>query len=120
MAVVEPSLQTHKDITVEKAEGGNAYTVAELFAKRKELDNKDIILKGEVVKVTARIMNKNWLHIQDGTGSAQEGTNDMVVTTMDLPSVGDTVTIKGVLFSDKDFGSGYKYNAIVEFGQVSK
>ncbi len=111
---------TQKDINVEKADGGNAYTVAELFEKRKELDNKDIVLKGEVVKVTARIMNKNWLHIQDGTGSAQEGTNDMVVTTMDLPSVGDTVTIKGVLFSDKDFGSGYKYNAIIEFGQVSK
>ncbi len=111
---------TQKDITVEKAEGGNAYTVAELFEKRKELDNQDIVLKGKVVKVTARIMNKNWLHIQDGTGSAQEGTNDMVVTTMDLPSVGDTVTIKGVLFADKDFGSGYKYNAIVEFGQVSK
>jgi hypothetical protein len=114
----KPSAQ--EDIKVEKADGGNAYTVAELFKKRKELDNKDIILKGKVVKVTARIMNKNWLHIQDGTGSAQDGDNDMVVTTMDLPSVGDTVTIKGVLFSDKDFGSGYKYNAIVEFGQVSK
>ncbi|MCR4289690.1 MAG: DNA-binding protein [Candidatus Scalindua sp.] len=110
---------TQEDIKVEKADGGNAYTVAELFKKRKELDNKDIILKGKVVKVTARIMNKNWLHIQDGTGNANDGTNDMVVTTMDLPSVGDTVTIKGVLFSDKDFGSGYKYNAIVEFGQVS-
>ncbi|MBT3880496.1 MAG: DNA-binding protein [Candidatus Scalindua sp.] len=114
----KPSAQ--KEIKVAKAGGGNAYTVSELFEKRKELDNKDIILKGEVVKVTARIMNKNWLHIQDGTGSAQDGTNDMVVTTMDLPSVGDTVTIKGVLFCDKDFGSGYKYNAIVEFGQVSK
>lgn len=114
----KPSIQ--KDINVEKAEGGNAYTVAELFEKRKELDNKDIVLKGEVIKVTPRIMNKNWLHIQDGTGSAQDGNNDIVVTTMDLPSVGDTVTIKGVLFSDKDFGSGYKYNAIVEFGQVSK
>ncbi len=113
-----PTIQ--KDVKVEKAEGSNAYTVAELFEKRKELDNKDIVLKGEVVKVTERIMNKNWLHIQDGSGSAQEGTNDMVVTTMDLPSVGDTVTIKGVLFSDKDFGSGYKYNAIIEFGQVSK
>ncbi len=113
----KPSAQ--KDIKVEKADGGNAYTVAELFKRRKELDNKDIILKGEVVKVTARIMNKNWLHVQDGTGNAQDGTNDMVVTTKDLPSVGDTVTIKGVLFSDKDFGSGYKYNAIVEFGQVS-
>ena len=110
---------TQEDIKVEKADGGNAYTVAELFKKRKELDNKDIVLKGKVVKVTARIMNKNWLHIQDGTGNVDDGTNDMVVTTMDLPSVGDTVTIKGVLFSDKDFGSGYKYNAIVEFGQVS-
>ncbi len=108
------------DIKSEKAAGENAYTVAELFEKRKELDNKDIVLKGEVVKVTARIMNKNWLHIQDGTGSAQDGTNDMVVTTMDLPSVGDNVTIKGVLFSDKDFGSGYRYDAIVEFGQVSE
>lgn len=111
---------THNDIKVEKADGANSYTVSELFAKRKELDNKDIVLKGEVVKVTPRIMNKNWLHIQDGSGSAENGDNDMVVTTMDLPSVGDTVTIKGVLFADKDFGSGYKYNAIVEFGQVSK
>ncbi len=109
-----------ENIKSEKATGENAYTVAELFEKRKELDNKDIVLKGEVVKVTARIMNKNWLHIQDGTGSAQDGTNDMVVTTMDLPSVGDNVTVKGVLFSDKDFGSGYRYDAIVEFGQVSE
>ena len=109
-----------ENIKSEKATGENAYTVAELFEKRKELDNKDIVLKGEVVKVTARIMNKNWLHIQDGTGSAQNGNNDIVVTTMDLPSVGDNVTVKGVLFSDKDFGSGYRYDAIVEFGQVSE
>ncbi len=114
----KPAVQ--KDVKVEKAEGGNAYTVSELFEKRTELDNQDVVLKGEVVKVTAQIMGKNWLHIQDGSGSAQNGDNDMVVTTMDLPSVGDTVTIKGVLFADKDFGSGYKYNAIIEFGQVSK
>ncbi|MBS1258214.1 MAG: hypothetical protein MAG551_01267 [Candidatus Scalindua arabica] len=111
--------EAKENLNVEKATGENSYTVAELFEKRKELDNKDIVLRGEVVKVTERIMNKNWLHIQDGTGSAQEGNNDMVVTTMDLPSVGDTVTVKGVLFSDKDFGSGYRYDAIVEFGQVS-
>ncbi len=112
--------EVKKDINVEKASGGNAYTVAELFEKRSELDNKDIVLKGEVVKVTAQIMGKNWLHVQDGTGNPQEGTNDIVVTTMDLPSVGDTVTVKGVLFSDKDFGSGYKYNAIIEQALVTK
>ena len=109
-----------ENINVEKATGENAYTVAELFEKRKELDNQDIVLKGEVVKVTPQIMRKNWLHIQDGTGDPQTGTNDIVVTTMDLPSVGEIVTVKGVLFSDKDFGSGYRYDAIVEFGQVSK
>lgn len=113
-----PTIQ--KDINVDKAEGGNAYKVSELFDKRLELDNKDVVLKGEVVKVTAQIMGKNWLHIQDGSGSVQNGDNDMVVTTMDLPSVGDIVTIKGVLFADKDFGSGYKYNAIIEFGQITK
>ncbi|MFQ5686003.1 MAG: DNA-binding protein [Candidatus Scalindua sp.] len=109
-----------ENIKVEKATGDNAYTVAELFEKRKELDNKDIVLRGEVVKVTPQIMQKNWLHIQDGSGDPQAGTNDIVVTTMDLPTVGDTVTVKGVLFSDKDFGSGYRYDAIVEFGQVSE
>jgi len=109
-----------ENINVEKAAVENSYTVAELFEKRKELDNKDIVIKGEVVKVTAQIMGRNWLHIQDGTGSAQDGNNDIVVTTMDLPAVGDVVTIKGVLFSDKDFGSGYRYNAIVEYGQVSE
>lgn len=109
-----------ENIKSDKATGENSYTVAELFEKRKELDNQDIVLRGEVVKVTPQIMQKNWLHIQDGTGSAQDGNNDMVVTTMDLPSVGDTVTIKGVLFSDKDFGSGYRYDAIVEYGQVSE
>jgi hypothetical protein len=114
----EPAAKAN--IKTEKAAGENAYTVAELFEKRAELDNKDIILRGEVVKVTAQIMNKNWLHIQDGTGDPQTGTNDIVVTTMDLPSVGDIVTVKGVLFSDKDFGSGYRYDAIVEFGQVTK
>ncbi len=109
-----------ENIKSEKATGENSYTVAELFEKRKELDNQDIVLRGEVVKVTPQIMQKNWLHIQDGTGDPQAGTNDIVVTTMDLPSVGDTVTVKGVLFSDKDFGSGYRYDAIVEFGQVSE
>jgi hypothetical protein len=109
-----------KDIKVDKATGSNGYTVAELFEKRAELDKKDIVVIGRVVKVSAQIMGKNWLHIQDGTGDPQKGTNDIVVTTMDLPSVGDNVTIMGILFSDKDFGSGYKYDAIVEQAHVKK
>ncbi|ODS32711.1 MAG: hypothetical protein SCARUB_02151 [Candidatus Scalindua rubra] len=47
-----------ENLKVDKATGENAYTVAELFEKRSELDNKEIVLRGEVVKATAQIMGK--------------------------------------------------------------
>jgi len=28
--------------------------------------------------------------------------------------VGDTVTVKGTIYKDKDFGAGYRYDAIME------
>jgi hypothetical protein len=111
---------SNENIKINKAMGANAYTVAELFEKRSELDKKEIVVRGQVVKVSAQIMGKNWLHIQDGTGDSQKGTNDIVATTMDLPSVGDNVTIKGILYSNKDFGSGYRYDAIIEQAHVTK
>jgi hypothetical protein len=37
-----------------------------------------------------------------------------VVTTQDVPTVGDMVTARGTLYKDKDFGAGYKYKVIVE------
>ena len=107
-----------KDIKVDKAEGPNAYTVAELHAKSGELNEKSIVIKGEVVKVSQAILNKNWIHIQDGSGSASDGTNKIIVTSQDLPSVGDVVTATGTLYKDKDFGMGYFYAVIVEEGSI--
>jgi hypothetical protein len=104
-------------IQVEKAKGQNAYTVGEIFAKSGELDKKPVTVRGKVVKVSLGIMGKNWVHLQDGSGDAGKGTNDLVVTSAkDAPKVGDVVTASGTLFKDKDFGSGYKYTAIVEEG----
>ena len=105
-------------IKVEKADGPNAYTVAELHAKRGELDTKSVVLKGQVVKVSQAILGKNWIHIQDGSGSASDGTNDMIVTSQDIPSVGDIVTAKGTLHKDKDFGMGYFYGVIIEEASI--
>ncbi len=109
-----------KKITVEKAYGPNAYTVAELHEKSAALDKKNIVVKGQVVKVSQGIMGKNWVHIQDGSGDASKGSNNIVATTQDLPSVGDIVTAKGTLYKDKDFGSGYKYAVIVEEASIKK
>lgn len=109
-----------KKVKVEKASGPNAYTVAELFEKSASLDKKNVVVKGQVVKVSQGIMGKNWVHIEDGSGDASKGSNKIIATTQDLPSVGDTVTAKGTLYKDKDFGSGYKYAVIVEEASVKK
>ena len=107
-------------IQVEKATGLNAYTIADLYEKRNELDKKSVSVRGKVVKVSSGIMARNWLHIQDGTGTQKDGNNDIVVTSKDLPAVGDIVTADGTLYKDKDFGSGYKYDVIVEEASVKK
>jgi len=111
---------TTESIKVEKATGMNAYTVAEIFGKRTELDKKNVVVSGKVVKVSAGIMGKNWLHIQDGSGNAKDGNNDLVVTSQDISKVGDVVTANGTLYKDKDFGSGYKYDVIVEEASIKK
>jgi hypothetical protein len=109
-----------KAIKVEKATGSNAYTVAEIYAKRPELDKKTVAVKGKVVKVSQGIMGKNWIHIQDGSGDQQQGTHNLVATTLDLSAVGDIVTITGTLAKDRDFGAGYLYKAIIEDAKVQK
>ncbi len=93
-------------------------TIAELWAKRKELSGKAIVVRGQVVKVNNQVMGANWFHLQDGSGTAKDGTNDLTVTTSATVNVGDIVTISGTLATDKDFGSGYAYDAIVEKATV--
>ena len=104
------------DVRVEKAAGG--MTVAEVWAGRTKLDKNEVVVRGKVVKFRPAIMGTNWMHIQDGTGSAATGDNDLTVTTSEVVAQGDTVTIKGTLAADKDFGAGYKYAVIVEKAAV--
>jgi hypothetical protein len=127
MPIVEPSVGSKaaasamgKDVKVEKAKGANAYTVGELHEKRAALDQKTVLVKGKVVKVSKQIMGKNWVHLQDGSGDATKGSHNLVVTTSQVPAVGDVVTFKGTVFSDKDFGAGYKYQVIIENATITK
>jgi len=105
---------------VKKAEGPDSYTVAELYEKQSELDKKTIVLSGTVVKFSAAIMGKNWIHIQDGSGDVSKGTNDLLVTSQETLAIGNTVTLKGTFSKDRDFGSGYKYAVIIEDASVIK
>lgn len=100
---------------IEKAAGGQ--TVAECFVDAANLKGKDVKVRGKVVKFTPNIMGKNWLHIQDGTGT--EGMHDLTVTTAATAKVGDTVLVEGLLAVDKDFGAGYRYPVIIEDAKVT-
>lgn len=113
------SIVPFADLKVDKAEGENAQTVGDLFANRQDLNAKTVTIKGQVVKISKNIMGKNWIHIQDGSGDPMSNTHDLVVTTQDSAAKGDIVTITGVVASDKDFGSGYKYDVIIEEASVA-
>ncbi|XOF34957.1 MAG: DNA-binding protein [Candidatus Electrothrix sp. YB6] len=105
-------------ISVDKAEGDNAQTVEECFANVEKLDGKTVRVRGKVVKFSPMIMGKNWLHLQDGTGDAEKKTHDLVVTTSETTEKGAVVTIEGTLHKEKDFGAGYRYDAIVEDAKI--
>jgi hypothetical protein len=102
--------------SIQKAKGG--YTVAELYAKKAQLAGKKVSVRGKVVKVNPQIMGKNWIHLQDGTG--KPGTNDITLTTNATATVGAVVLATCTLAKDKDFGSGYKYDVILENCTLSK
>lgn len=107
-------LDTINEAPVPKATGPNARTVAEVITKRTELKDKEVLVRGRVVKFNGGIMGKNWVHLRDGSGSAAKETHDILVTTQAETKVGDIVTVKGTVRNDKDFGAGYAYKVLIE------
>ena len=91
-------------------------TVQEVYQEKAKLNGKRVTLRGKVVKYSAAIMGKNWLHLRDGTG--KEPTNDLTVTTQAKAKVGDTILVEGTVALDKDLGAGYKYDVIIEEAKV--
>ena len=89
-------------------------TIAEVYGHREEWAGRSVTIQGRVVKFSRQIMGTNWVHLQDGTGRSEDGTDDLTVRTDEVVTVGDSVVFIGKLASDKDFGAGYQYAAIVE------
>jgi hypothetical protein len=111
-----PGVATPEVATTEAPAGGRS--IADTWAQRASLANTSVTVRGTVVKVNNGIMGSNWFHLQDGTGKASDGTNDLTVTTDAVVTVGDVVTVTGILATKKDFGAGYSYEAIIEKATV--
>ena len=108
------------DQPVTRAQGATGRTVAEIFAQKQTLKDKPVAVRGKVVKLNQGILGRNWIHLQDGSGSQGAADFDLTVTSKDLAKIGDVVLVKGVLRLNKDFGSGYVYAVLLEDASVTK
>lgn len=99
-----------EEIHVTRAAGD--MTVEEVATRRTELKDRQVQVRGKIVKYTPGILGRNWIHLRDGSGA--EGSNDLLVTTTDQAKSGDIVTVKGVVHTDRDFGAGYTYKVLIE------
>lgn len=108
----QPAAQSMPVPAMEPPAGG--MRIADVWARRASLAGQTVTVRGKVVKFNGGILDRNWMHIQDGTGDAKDGSNDLTVTSQGGAKVGDVITATGKLAIDKDFGAGYAYKAIVE------
>jgi hypothetical protein len=108
------SMAKVEGIKVEPVSGG--VKISEIFSNMANYAGKKVKVRGQVIKFSPQIMNKNWVHLQDGTEA--NGSYDLTLTTMDAVEVGKVVTFEGVIATDKDFGYGYKYNVLLEDAKV--
>ena len=95
-------------------------SIADIYQEKAALAGQPVKLQGKVVKVNNNIMNRNFLHLQDGSGDPALGTNDLTITSDDTAAMGDTVTVTGTLAVDTDFGSGYKYPLLLEKATITQ
>lgn len=103
-----------------QAEDASAKAIGDIYKERAALAGKQVTVKGKVVKANNQIMERNWVHLRDGSGDAADGSNDITVTTADSAAPGDEVTAVGTLVVDMDFGSGYRYPVLIEKATLTK
>ena len=119
MGASQPKI-TLKEIKLSKAIGKDAYSIEEVYSQKKELSKKTVTVRAKVVKFLPSIMGKNWIHIQDGTGSAETKTHDITVSTLDTAEVGDEVIVHGTLEINKNLGSMHSFAVIIEDASLTK
>ena len=90
--------------------------ISDLVKDPKKYEGKTVQITGKCVKVNPNIMNRNWLHIKDGT----KDDFDLVITSDKFAPEGSVVTMKALVTLNKDFGAGYKYDLILENGTIVK
>ena len=102
------------EVDIKKTEGFTS--IEQVYKDKLKLANSIIKVKGKVSKFNKNILNKNWIHIQDGT--EHKGNFNLTITTTGNVGVGEIIEFEGLLTLNKDFGAGYKYDVILEHAKI--
>lgn len=105
------TVKTEKaDVSFEATEGTTP--IAKIYASPGDYDGKTVRVRGVVTKYNPAIMERNWIHLQDGTD--HDGKFDLTATSNEGFVEGAVITLEGVLAVNKDFGYGYSYEILLE------
>ncbi|MCW5520634.1 SH3-like domain-containing protein [Aureitalea sp. L0-47] len=104
-------IPTHTDEVIQHK---GSVKIAEIVANPSSYEGKTVQITGKCVKINPNIMQRNWIHLQDGS----KDDFDLVVTSNTFVPEGKVVTIKAKVVLNKDFGAGYRYDLILEEGVV--
>jgi hypothetical protein len=91
-------------------------TISDIIAKKNELKGKQVAVKGKVTKANSGILGTNWYHITDGSKDGKP--TDLSVTSDAFLNLGDEVILQGTIVLDKDLGSGYFFEVLMEKAEV--
>ena len=83
-------------------------TVAEIHTESGQLKDQVVSLRAKVMKINRHIMGRNWITLQDGTGTK------LVANSQEVVALGDLVVAKGTINTDVDLGHGYFYEVMME------
>lgn len=83
-------------------------TVKKVKENKNQYKDKNIKIKGSVIKVLRGIMKTSWVHIQD-----ENGDSLIFRAKTENLEVGNNVIAYGILNTNVDYGYGYTYETIV-------
>lgn len=115
---VDKGMQLQKPATAQTPAAGeikpltDGKTIAGIFSEPEQLKDQVVSLNARVIKINKSIMGRNWISVQDGTGT--EPDNKLLVTSQEVVAPGDLVIVKGTVATDVDLGYGYEYKVLLE------
>lgn len=111
-------LEKNKSKTSKKPTKAVDVSIEKLYENKKSFSEKTVRITGKVTKRTPDVMGKTWIHIEDGTSFS--GKYDLTITTNQEVKVGDEIIVEGEISLNKDFGSGYFFEVMMEDGTIQK